>query len=212
MLRNAAPKKTKTFWAAIGSGLLLAAGAMAWTIIPRQDKKTSTAVAVPPELTVEALKTQTADAGRGFGVMREAMQRDDLTDEQRRQVAMNMRDVWQERMTERVNEYYDAPTEEDKNAILDRHIDEMQELRKEFEKRREELEKMRAQNEPRMREMFAQRTQQERKEQSESRNPDQMARGMAYFAAMQARAAQRGIQMPNRGPGGGPGGFRGRGP
>lgn len=51
-------------------------------------------------------------------------------------------------------------------------------------------------------------TQQQRKMRTESRDPDQQARRMAYFSAMQKRAQQRGIQMPmfGRGGPGGPGG------
>ena len=56
----------------------------------------------------------------------------------------------------------------------------------------------------------------ERKERSESRNPDQMARRMAYFSALQKRAAERGVQMPfgrgGRDGGPGRGGPRGGGP
>jgi hypothetical protein len=47
---------------------------------------------------------------------------------------------------------------------------------------------------------------QERKERFESRNPDQTAKRVAYFTAMQNRAQQRGIQMPFGGGPGGPGG------
>jgi hypothetical protein len=50
-------------------------------------------------------------------------------------------------------------------------------------------------------------TREQQKMRTESRDPDQSARRMAYFTALRKRAEQRGIQMPmfGRGPGG-PGG------
>lgn len=48
-------------------------------------------------------------------------------------------------------------------------------------------------------------TQAERKQRSESRDPDQTVRRYAYMQALQGRAKERGIDMPFHGPGG-PGG------
>ena len=49
------------------------------------------------------------------------------------------------------------------------------------------------------------RTHEQRKDHFESRSPDDHARRLAYFTAMQARAKERGIQMPSPGGRGGPG-------
>jgi hypothetical protein len=104
--------------------------------------KSSKASAVPNDLTKEALRAQAKETpGQVFEKMRETMQREDLTDEQRQKVRENMREVGREMMEERVNEYFAAATEEEKKAILDRQIDEFMKMREEWEKRREEREK-----------------------------------------------------------------------
>lgn len=172
--------------------------------------------AVPSDLTVESMRAQAKEAtpGQMFDKMRETMQRDDLTEEQRQKVRDNMRQVGREMMEERVEEYFAAATQEDKNAVLDRQIDEFMKMREEWEKRRAEREKSgEREGEQERPNWMAQQSQEDRKARSESRSPDQMARMMAYFTAMQVRAAERGIKMPGRGGGfgGGPG-RGGRGP
>lgn len=173
--------------------------------------------AIPSELSVDALKAQAKeDPGKMMGTIRETMRRDDLTDEQRRQIGENMRKVWEDTMQERVDEYYAAAGDEERKQILDRQIDEFEERRKEWQARRAEEEKKGgkdgAQGGP-----FAggpgSQTREERKERAESRNPDQMARQMAYFSAMRQRMGERGIKAPSFGPGGrgGPGGGGGSG-
>ena len=124
-----------------------------------------------------------------------------------------MREVWTFALNERVDEYYDAP-ESKRQAMLDRHIDEFAQRREQRETRRREREDERNNNEAgenRQRPRFASATRQERKLRSESRNPDQTARAMVYFNNLRARAAERGIGMPGRGPGRSGGGLRGRG-
>jgi hypothetical protein len=51
-----------------------------------------------------------------------------------------------------------------------------------------------------------------RKQMSESRDPDRMARRMAYFGAILSRAKERGIEMPFPGGGRPPMGGMGGGP
>ena len=48
---------------------------------------------------------------------------------------------------------------------------------------------------------MGQQTQQDRKERSESRDPDQMAQRVAYFSAIQSRMKERGMAPPQFGPG-----------
>lgn len=200
-------------WLVIG-GAAIALGATTWAVVGR-GSSASAGVAVPPEFTKEALKAKMDEGPGGFAAMREVRDREDLTDEQKRQIADNAREIWRERMDANVNEYFSAKSEDEKNTLLDREIDRMAEQAKRFEEQRKEWEKRREErraeggNRPTP-------TQQERKERSESRNPDQTARMMAYFSAMRDRAASRGIQMPDRpggfgGPGG-PGGPRRNGP
>jgi hypothetical protein len=180
-------------------------GASVWGITSFA-KRTDASPTLPPELTVEGLKAQRGEPGKLMEVMRGAMDREDLTEEQRRQIRENMREVMQSTMRERVDEYFNA-SEDEKQAVLDRHIDEFQQIREQWERRAKEREKetdeQRKAREDRRGGRSAP-TQEERKARSESRNPDQMARGMAYFGAMQARMAERGIKSP--GPGFGPGG------
>ncbi len=195
-------------WILAGCGAL-ALGTGAWGV-SRMWKGSEHPSGLPKELSANALKTQAAeDPAKLMDTMRETMRREDLTDEQRRQIAANLRDVWQTRIREHVDEYYDA-SEEEKEEILDRHIDEFQSQMQAWEERRKEWEREtenRSEEErERWRRSFAPQTQQERKAQSESGNPDQRARMFSYFGAMQKRAADRGIKLPQWGQG------RGRGP
>lgn len=204
---------SKTIWAIAGAVVFLSG--TTWLIFGRGSADAHAGVPVPAEYSKESLKAKAAEGSAGFGAMREAMQREDLTEEQRRQIAQNAREVWRERMDAQVTEYFNAPTEEEKVAILDRQIDQMQEQMKGSEERRKEWEKQRQerrageQGPPRG--PFGPQSQQERKERSESRNPDQTARTMAYFSALRERASSRGIPLP-AGPGGPGGGMRRGGP
>jgi hypothetical protein len=127
----------------------------------------------------------------------------------------NMREVWRQTMAQRVDEYFNAPAEQ-QTAVLDEHIDRFMAQAAQWEERRKEMEKNGELDRERMGRMFGNTSQQERKERSEARNPDQMARTMAYFTAVRARMTERGIKMPGgfgpRGMGGGSGAGGRRGP
>lgn len=205
----------------------LVLGGGAWGLV--RWKNSEPPSTLPKDLTYESLKKKQQESPlKVMDSMRDAMRNEELTDEQRQELRQNMRRVWTETLSARVDEYF-AATPEKQIDILDKHIDEFQARMKEFEARRKEWEAERAKeakergNEPGRPEggprNFGPQTQEERKTQSESRNPDQMARQMAYFVAVQKRAAERGITMPQwrrgapgggpgRGPGGGPGGGR----
>ena len=171
---------------------------------------------LPAEFSVESLKARAGDEQQGLAAFRDLLRHDDLTDEQRRKALRNMRELRRSRMTDRVNEYFDA-TKEDKNVVLDDHIAVFQRRMAEWEKRRNDKEKPSEEEREAMRNLFRSRNQAERKADSESRNPDESARSMAYRSAMRNRMNERGIQMPGRrggggrSGGGGPGGGRGRG-
>ena len=113
-----------------------------------------------------------------------------------------------------MDEYYAAKTDEDRDAILDKQIDEFEQRRKEWEARRKEQEKKdikKADPNAQRGGPFGPQSREDRKEKAESRNPDQTARQMAYFAAVRKRMGERGISAPSFGPGGqggigGPGG------
>lgn len=151
----------------------------------------------------------------------EAMRQPDLTEEKRDELRHKMREAFEARMDARTDEYFNA-AEDERAVVLDQHIDEMLKEQEEREARRKERDEREGQAPPpedrgagptsRPGRGPRDMTPQERKTRSETRNPDQMARRMAYFQAMQARMAARGIQPPH-GPGGrgGPGGPRGFG-
>jgi len=196
-----------------------AIGGSTWAFFRDPSSKTKS-VAIPPEMTVDSLKAKAQEPDKLRETIRDTMNRDDLSDEQRRQIAANMRTVWEAEMNKRVDEYY-AASEEEKNAVLDRQIDEFRERMKEWEERRKEEEKKEGEKKAdeqrsRFAGMFGPQSREERKERSESRDPDRSARQMAYFAAMRNRAVGRGIKMPfgpGAGPrGGGPGAGPGQGP
>lgn len=205
----------------LGGVSVLILGCGAWALWGGSQEPAS---ALPPDLSAERIKALSDNPRELRETMRETMQRDDLTEEQRRELRRNMRNAMQAMMRERIDEYF-AAAPDAKNAVLDKHIDDFLERMKEWEQaRKEEQEKEKAErpaeNADRGRNFFANASKQDRKEMSESRSPDDMARGMAYFAAVQGRMNERGIKPPagpwgRGGPGGGfggPGGGGRRGP
>ncbi|MCP4249918.1 MAG: hypothetical protein GY778_22980 [bacterium] len=217
--------QSRKIWPFCAVGLLLAVVAVVWGVSAQtEDDPAST---LPAELSVENLKAQMKDDP---SKLRETMHRDDLTEEQRRELHDNMRQVWRSGMDERVDAYYAAATQEDRDKLLDEQIDEFQDRSKEWAKRRAEREKRRKEREAAgekegdekesdRRDWRRERTREERKTDSESRNPDQMARRMGYFTALRKRMQERGIEGGwgghggHGGPGrrGGGGGRGGRG-
>ncbi len=134
--------------------------------------------------------------------LREQTENPDLTEEQRRELGRQMRAVWEARMDARLDEYFAAPAD-DLTALLDRHIDEMQNEMNQREERRQQREQQPDAGEERPRPRrpdFASMSTQERKLRTESRDPDRQARRMAYFSAVRARMEERGIQPPRFGP------------
>ncbi|MHC4444374.1 MAG: hypothetical protein ACYTA5_17395 [Planctomycetota bacterium] len=81
-------------------------------------------VELPQELSVEALQAATADRGQMRERIHEAFQRQDLTEQQRRQLGRNVRQVMGARMNQRLDEYF-AADKAQRRVILDRHLDEM---------------------------------------------------------------------------------------
>ncbi len=202
--------RSPTAWIIAASSLAVVGGSV-WAFTRGQSP---TGVPIPKELSVDSLKAQAKDdPGKMRDTIRETMRRDDLTEEQRRQVGENMRKVWEDAVQQRVDEYYAAQSDEDRKAILDKQIDEFEARRKEWEARRKEDEKKDGKKDDKRGPGFGPmgpQSRDERKERAESRNPDQMARQMAYFSAMKQRMGERGITPPSFGPGG-RGGFGGSG-
>jgi hypothetical protein len=168
---------------------------------------------IPQEFTVAALKA--TEPEKAMSSFRQVMEREDLSEEQRRQIMENADQVREDRREEAMNEYFNAPASE-RTRILDKQIDEMERFRKEREAEREAREKerenmteeQREKEREKWRNMFRGRenaTQAERKTRAESRSADKSGRRMLYRAVMMDRMKERGIQPPRWGPGG-PGG------
>jgi hypothetical protein len=208
----------------IGMVGLAALGGGAWGLsaVLGKGEKPAAGPALPDGLSADQIRAQAKeDPGGMFRKMREMDERTDLSEEQKEAARRNLREVMEGEMQARVDEYY-AAGEADREAILDKQIDEMQKMmereraRREAEeaemkeKSEEEQKKEEERRRERMRRMWAGRSQSERKAESEQRDPNQMAQRMAYFAAMRKRMEARGIQPPRWGPmgRGGPGGGR----
>lgn len=220
------PNSPKSF-ALIGV-ILAALGGGAWGVAHYSNSAPAdTGPAIPDEYSVAKIKAAMKDDPKTRGdKMREFMERKDLTDEQREKIGDNLRQAFEEEMDNRVNEYF-AAKPEDRDAILDKQIDEMEQRRKDFEARREQEEKdakkaddekERDKRREEWRKREASKSQTQRKSDFESRDPDKRAQRASYFRAVQARMAARGIQGGRfgpwgggRGPGGGGGGGGRRG-
>ena len=187
---------------------LIVVGGLTWAWQASSSKDTQ--AGLPEELSLAALKAKSTQPDQLRETMRQLQDRQDLTDEQRLQVRQNMGEVFRSMMDERVSEYF-AATAEDKNAVLDRHIDQFQEQmqrwREQREQRKQEGQEGQEHNQEAWRERMRQwqggDNPQQRKERSESRSPDETARRMAYFGAIRQRMTERGIEPQW---GGGPGG------
>lgn len=213
-------RRTPRVLAALAAGLLVVIAAVwgysAWS---GDDKESS--ASLPTELSYEALKAeaQKEDPTAFMEKMHQTRQREDLTEQQRREAFDNVRKVWESMLDDRIDEYY-AAADDQKNGVLDRQIDEFTEQMERMRAQREQWERERAEREAEdgeergpesrrssWRQRFSEMTPQQRKERSESRDPDRTARRMAYFTAVRQRMAERGIEMPfgrGRGRGSGP--------
>jgi hypothetical protein len=220
MLMNTSQQKPRKVLILTACGLIVATGAT-WGIWAWSRTREANPSKLPGEYSVEALQTQTRNPAQAMETVNGLVQREDLTDEQRREAFENLRKVREARFEENIDEYFAAAPEE-RNAVLDRQIDEWQQFMKEMEKHRDDWrqarERMREnQNEnqnqsnesrrDRGRSRF--RTREGRQAFSEGHDPDRTARRMSYFSAMRKRMSERGIEMP--GPGRGRPGDRGQG-
>jgi hypothetical protein len=194
----------------ISTVVVLALAAGVWGVVSWRGGSDSDAL--PEDLTVASLDAQFDDPAKMMKTMEEVLDRDDLTDEQRRKVRDNMRDVWQARMDKNVNEWFNAPPDQ-KKAVMDRHIDQFQaamevwqkngeRLRKKWEAHRErrkaEGKDVEDDDNPHGPPGWGSRMQskQGRQTMTQSRDPDRSARMSMYFGAVMARMNERGIEMP----------------
>jgi len=216
MARSTPSKGRKPIVIGIAVVLVVAGGVFAWGKLAGEKTEADRLLA----------QVQEAPEEQRFEQMRKIHdQARELSEEDRRQLRRGMRDMFTEEISRRIDEYENAP-EDQKQAILDRQIDEMvermNEWRAEREKRRAEREAAgegegdgrRVDGEERSeggregrggRGGWGGRSVQDRKERMEGGNPDERARMIRHFMRMRQRATERGIDM-GRGPGGGRGG------
>jgi hypothetical protein len=185
------------------AGITAMAGGLAWALRNPASENT-----LPEELTLASMKEKADKEPVGFmRTIRDAIESDDLTEEQRRELRGNMRKTMRSLMSERIAELAAARTPEDRNEVLNRHIDRFQEVmaeiramreqrRKEAEANGESEEEMRE----RMRERWANAGTEERKSLSESRTADHMMQMLTYMMAVRQRMEERGMEMPQFGP------------
>jgi hypothetical protein len=127
---------------------------------------------------------------------------DKLTEEERARLQGNLQELMRESMSRNVNEFYDAP-EEEKIAVMDRHIDEMvafqEKMRAYWEKHKDDPEfKNEGDGAHRT---WRQPSKEARKRHMEGTNPDSMIRMGGYWMKMQQRATERGVKMWGHGGG-----------
>jgi hypothetical protein len=196
----------------IAGVLVVALGAGAWGLTIAFSEP-------PPDDTEKLLAQSPEDLAKLFDELRRKRDDASLTDEQRKKFDDQFDRLRDARQDQAVAEYY-AASEEDRVAVLDKQIDEMEKWRKAREDRQreeeekarasgkteEEREKEREQERDRWRRDRENRSKAERKADSETRNPNQRAQRMAYRRAMREQMKARGIEPPRWGGGGGRGG------
>jgi hypothetical protein len=195
--------------------VLLIAGAV-WAFWPRGDAQ------------VEKLKQMQDDMFAGgrpnpdqFDRMRKEME--NLSPDQRRQVMDHGRERFQREIAKRADEYFAAPPEKRKE-VLDKHIREMEKMRKEMEKRRAEnggssgppggqpsaggpgANGQSGPGGPRDRNASPIAQSERRNQMLDNTSPGQRANMAAYFSALQQRRMELGLPAFPGPMGGRPGG------
>lgn len=173
----------------MGAGLIVAGGA-AWTIwkVPAKEEQD---VPVPVAFDEESIR-QKFNKPEEITKLYSSAQYEALTDEQRRQVDRNKARAYSQMVQDRVDEYFEAG-DADREAILDRHLDEFTGQMDRHKKTGEAEEQPWPQTRKLPKNTLSR---QERKAKSELANPDRMARLMAYKMAIIKRAQARGIDLP----------------
>ncbi len=205
-------RKSPWLWGGIVAVVAVAAAGLWYTVV-RADAAGPQA---PKGFRLDDIRATANDPAKAVAKADEFFRRTDLTEEQRRAVFENMHQVMQEQIEHNIDEWMSAAPDQ-KLAVLDRHIDQMQAFMKEMEKHRAGWEQQREQERKRREAErnlrgndnqapddrgpgghWRQRmsTPQGRKQATESHDPDQMARHMSYFSAMMGRMKARGMDMP----------------
>lgn len=175
-------------WILISAGLVAAGGA-AWSLWDGVSKEEG--VAVPEAFSVESMKAN-MNKPENMTVRRLSSKYQELTDEQRRQVRQNKDQAFREIVQDHVDEYF-AAGDEDRDAIMDRHLEEIME---QWEQKKSDAEDQQPESRKGASQVWSR---QERKEKSESADPDRMAQWGAYKTAMMKRAQARGMVWSGQG-------------
>lgn len=180
-------------WVLVSAGLIAVGGA-AWALWSRSGKADES-VPVPEAFAVDSIKQKMDDPEETKRLFA-SQQYDELADEQRRQVHQNKGEAFRQIWQDRVSEYFEA-AEADREAILDRHLDALMAKMEQYDEGEEpKNESKKQQPSKSQKRPYSEWSRQERKAKSESGNPDQLARMMAYKTAIMKRAQARGIKMP----------------
>jgi hypothetical protein len=124
--------KTK-YWILGACLLLIASAALVWAFYPRESPYSAQAQQLASKIMDENLTDEQRRAVRDE--MRQL--RDSVPEEQRGEVFRAMGEQFRQRMESHMREFAQLP-EDQRDAFLDRDIDRMESMRKEFEKRRAE--------------------------------------------------------------------------
>lgn len=202
------PQPPRRRWILLSSLVVVLAAAGVWGYSQSRAEPAAES-ALPEEYSKEKLAALADNPGEMFRTIRLAMDRADLTDQQKdalRESAFELREAREQAEVDR----YFAASEGERQAILDEAIDRMEQWRRDRERERNSAASQPSDRRDRRRDRPPP-SQAERKTRSETRSPDKQARQMAYRKAMRERMQQRGIQPPRWGGPGGPGGRGGPG-
>ncbi len=201
----------KQHWAIGGLILLFLVTGLTWAFYPRESKHVKKAQSLVGQMFDENVPEEQRNAAREE--MRQM--RENVPEDERREVFRAVGDQFRQRMESHMREFAELP-EDQRDAFLDKDIDRMESMRKEFEKRRTEG----GDREGRGRgpgfggpdgggRGDRPRTEEDREARRRSRldntTPEQRAYMMEYFSAVNERRKERGLEpfMPfGRGRGG----------
>ncbi|MCP4247730.1 MAG: hypothetical protein GY778_11835 [bacterium] len=175
-------------------GALIAAGGAAWVLLDEPAKEDE-GTRVPAAFTAQNIKQKINQPGEMTRLFSSTQFRE-LTDEERRQVGQNKAKAYWQMFEDRVDAYF-AADEREREAMLDRHLDELT-AQKAQKAQKGKVDKPQQGQHPKGRKPPM--SKQDRKAKSESANPDQMARMAAYKTALVSRARARGINLGGRPP------------
>jgi hypothetical protein len=135
-------RNRKVVFAAVG--VVVVAGAVLGAVTRSRSGRSKGAL---PKDLVQAIQAESSDPHKIMETVHEAMSRPGLTEEQRHELWQSARTAMEAQLDKRIDEYF-AASDSQKQAILDRQIDEMQARMKEWQQRRAQWEQQGQQGRP----------------------------------------------------------------